>query len=75
MLYFLGALKVFDEEMREELRKPNKDMYSMLIHACGKAGYAYKAQHLVFEYISRGETPTVYMFADAFNACAKCPPG
>ena len=59
--------------MRENLVKPNFDTYHILIHACGKAGYAYKAQKLLFEFISRGQNPTKYMYTDAFTACAKSP--
>lgn len=36
------ALKVFDDEMLEERVKPNLETFKLLIHACGKAGYAYK---------------------------------
>ena len=59
--------------MRENLVKPNFDTYHILIHACGKAGYAYKAQKLLFEFISRGQNPTKYMYTDVFTACAKSP--
>ena len=59
--------------MRENLVKPNFDTYHILIHACGKAGYAYKAQKLLFEFISKGENPTKYMYTDVFTACAKSP--
>ena len=36
------ALEVFDDEMLEERVKPNLETFKLLIHACGKAGYAYK---------------------------------
>ena len=75
MISFLGALKVFDEDMRKDLVKPNRQTYIMLIHACGKVGYSYKAHFLIKNIIDQGRTPTISMFTDAFIACAKCPPG
>ena len=38
------ALKVFDDEMLDERVKPNLETFKLLIHACGKAGYAYKVE-------------------------------
>lgn len=61
--------------MRKDLVKPNGQTYIMLIHACGKVGYSYKAHFLIKNIIDLGRTPTISMFTDAFTACAKCPPG
>lgn len=67
------ALKVLDEEMRDECVKPNKETYAMLIHACGQVGYAQKAIDLLFRYRSGGNKVALSMYADAFHGCAMAP--
>ena len=67
-----SALKVLDEEMEENLVKPNQKVFNLLIHACGKAGYASKASELLFRYKSRANIK-FSMYADVFHACANAP--
>ena len=71
----LAALKVLDEEMKDELVHPSGAVFNLLIHACGKMGYARKANELLFRFKSRPDT-TVQLnsYADVFNACANGPP-
>jgi pentatricopeptide repeat domain-containing protein 1 len=67
------ALKVFDDEMSDELVRPNEDTYRMLIHACGKVGYAAKASNLFFKLRSTGAKIKFDLCGDVFNGCANCP--
>ena len=66
------ALKVFDEEMPDEAVKPNAETYKLLIHACGKAGNAFKARDLLNRF-RHGNRATYGMFANTFHACANAP--
>lgn len=71
----LAALKVLDEEMKDELVHPNGAVFNLLIHACGKMGYARKASELLFRFKSRPDSIVkLNMYADVFNACANGPP-
>ena len=67
------ALEVFDDEMTNEKVKPNLETFKLMIHACGKAGYAYKAGELLHRYRSGGTSATFGMFANVFHACANAP--
>ena len=69
-----GALKVLDVEMKEELVHPNGSVFNLLIHACGKMGYARKASELLFRYKSRAEAEVrLNMYSDVFHACVNSP--
>ena len=57
------ALEVFDDEMTNEKVKPNLETFKLMIHACGKAGYAYKAGELLHRYRSGGTGATFGMFS------------
>ena len=48
-----SALKIHDEEMRDELVRPKDKHYRVLIRMCAKAGYTKKAFQLYAEYRSR----------------------
>ncbi len=67
------ALRVYDDEMSKELVKPNTEIYRLMIHACGKAGYADKAFEIASKWRKRDKYyPKSESITDLFNSIANC---
>ena len=74
MMNLKEALKLLDEDMKQECVRPQPEHYRVLIHGCAKVGYYEKAFSLYNEYKSRHFEDNFGIFTDLFNSLALAPP-
>ena len=67
------ALKVMDDEMKEECVKPNIETFKLLMQACSKVGNVKKTYDLLRRYLASGDEPTFGMYSNVFHACVNAP--
>uniref|UniRef100_A0A0K2TP70 CG4611 CG4611PAlike [Tribolium castaneum] n=1 Tax=Lepeophtheirus salmonis TaxID=72036 RepID=A0A0K2TP70_LEPSM len=67
------ALDILEVQMKEECVKPEPEHFRLLIHSCGRRGYAKKSLELFKSYNSRGFSKSQGIYSDLFNSLYNCP--